>query len=158
MFAHVWKRFVSLTCLAGSAALFVFSCSEARPLPPKGDDDAGAVSCDVGTSGCACDSVTGCRVGLLCISGKCLPTEGGQGGVPNDSNVPDLPGYGGTRSTAPGDGGTSPAPEDASVSDASVSDASVSDASLDDTDTGAPVEPPPGGGGSLDAAGGGDAS
>jgi hypothetical protein len=141
MLAPLWKRSVYLACLAAGTLTLVLSCSDARPLPQPVSADAGP-DCEVGTSGCACDVITGCRTGLLCIASKCFPTEGGQGGVPNDSDVMRPPGYGGGTSSSADDAGATP-PRDASTDAAAASDAAGG------ADTGAPVP---------DAAGVGDAS
>lgn len=48
-----------------------------------GDDEAAApalpdagMACERGTRGCACGESNACFDGLLCSSGRCLPTEG----------------------------------------------------------------------------------
>jgi hypothetical protein len=126
------KRPLRLTCLAVASILLALSCSDDEPAPaPVTTPDAGP-ACETGTSGCACDLVTGCELGLLCIARVCLPTEGGQGGVPNDSDVPDLPGYGGDGPSVEDDAGSTPEPSDAAVADAAP-------------DTGAPPIAPDGG-------------
>jgi hypothetical protein len=133
MLDHVLKRSLGLACLGLGSVLFALSCSDAKPLRAPDSPDAGGPACDLGTSGCACAPVTGCRLGLLCIANRCLPTEGGQGGVPNDSDVPDLPGYGGNGPTFEDDAGTTPTPS---------ADAST-DAAAPEADTGAPPGPDP---------------
>src|SRR5688572_26680967 len=107
MLNHVCKRSLRLACLSLGSIMLALSCSDAKPLPAPDAPDAGP-ACDLGTSGCSCAPVTGCRLGLLCVAGKCLPTEGGQGGVPNDSDVPNLPGYGGDGPSVEDDAGTPP--------------------------------------------------
>jgi hypothetical protein len=109
MINPVWKRSLCLACLGLGSVVLAVSCSDATPQsPPVESPDAGP-GCELGTSGCTCAPVTGCRLGLLCVGNRCLPTEGGQGGVPNDSNVPDLPSYGGDGPTLEDDAGNAPA-------------------------------------------------
>lgn len=130
MLAPALKRPLRLACFALSTLLLALSCSDEEPLPSAEGPDGGVPACELGTSGCGCAPVTGCRAGLLCIAMKCLPTEGGQGGVPNDSDVPDLPSYGGGGPTLEDDGGTTPS------ADAAVDAAPA-------PDTGAPPPPDP---------------
>lgn len=137
MLRHVLKRSIGLASLGLGSVLFALSCSDPKPLTAPERPDAGP-ACDLGTSGCACAPVTGCRLGLLCIANRCLPTEGGEGGVPNDSDVPSLPGYGGNAPTFE-DGGATPAP----IADAALDAA----AAQPPADTGAPLTPEPDAGG-----------
>lgn len=130
MLDHVLKRSLRVACLGLGSVILALSCSDAKPLPPPASADAG-VDCELGTSGCGCAPVTGCRIGLLCISQRCLPTEGGQGGVPNDSEVPNLPGYGGDGPTYEDDAGSTP-----------VADAAT-DAAVAEPDSGAAPTPDP---------------
>ncbi|MET0409655.1 MAG: hypothetical protein ABW217_00095 [Polyangiaceae bacterium] len=124
------KRSLRLACLGLGSVIFALSCSDAKPVPAPVRPDAG-VECELGTSGCGCDPITGCNLGLLCISRRCLPTEGGQGGVPNDSEVPNLPGYGGDGPTLENDAGSTP-----------IVDAST-DAAVAEPDSGAAPAPAP---------------
>jgi hypothetical protein len=127
MLDHVLKRSLRLACFVLGSVVFAFACSDAKPLPAPESPDAGAAECELGTSGCGCARVTGCQLGLLCVANRCLPTEGGQGGVPNDSDVPDLPDYGGSGPTLDDDAGSTP----------------IVDASTPGADTGVPPAPDP---------------
>lgn len=51
------------------------SCGEESAPAPAPSPDAGT-SCESGTQGCACGESNACYDGLLCNSGRCLPTEG----------------------------------------------------------------------------------
>jgi hypothetical protein len=127
MLDHVLKRSLCVAGLGLGSVLFALSCADAKPVREPESPDAGAPACELGTSGCGCAPVTGCRLGLLCVANRCLPTEGGQGGVPNDSDVPNLPDYGGGP-TLEDDAGTTP-----------IVDAATDAAAAEDT--GAPPSP-----------------
>jgi hypothetical protein len=101
MLDHVLKRSLCVAGLGLGSVLFALSCADAKPVREPESPDAGAPAC--------------------------LPTEGGQGGVPNDSDVPNLPDYGGGP-TLEDDAGTTP-----------IVDAATDAAAAEDT--GAPPSP-----------------
>src|SRR5688572_28769541 len=79
--ASSWLALVLLTVLGPPVlGALLASCGESEPaVPPRAD--AGA-QCEPGTQGCVCDESNTCDRGLLCISRRCLPTEGSSGNEP----------------------------------------------------------------------------
>jgi hypothetical protein len=91
------------------------ACSDsARPPADAGVGDAATLSCTAGTAQCVCSSAGGCEDNLLCISGRCLSSEGPRSPLTDDrprGPVQALP----------------PALEDAAAPGASGTDAAASD-------------------------------
>lgn len=71
------------------AALGLGACGE-EPVAPLPVIDAGTI-CERGTESCACTASGGCRQGLLCISRRCLPSQGGPSEPPSEPPVRPLP-------------------------------------------------------------------
>lgn len=117
--APLLLRAVRLAPLLLGASLI--ACAEERPLPPPDEPDAGVLDCTPGTSGCVCAEGATCRVGSLCISGRCLEPEGGGQPVPNDDRRPPVPRPPPTRP----DAGPAPSPSAPSDAGAVPSDAST---------------------------------
>jgi hypothetical protein len=75
-----WAWFLAL-------ALGHAGCGDSTPSVPDGGSDA-AIACEAGELACACTGTGGCRDGLFCLAGRCLPAENPG---PNEPNVPRPP-------------------------------------------------------------------
>ena len=109
-----------LLTLSLSAGLGLGACGETKGSADT-PDATSAPLCEPGTRACLCSSTDACDPGLLCITGRCLATQGGHD--PPESEGPTL---------RPPPGPPTPPPAPPSSSDAGQADSGpdVSDASV----------------------------
>jgi hypothetical protein len=121
--------------LGWAACLAWLACADPDRSSTDTGVDAAVPDCERGASGCACLANGRCLEELLCITGRCVSTQGRPDPEEPDVVRPGLPRPPVTPAPNPSAGDAAPPP---SAGDASaLTDASVSDASADaraDTD------------------------
>jgi hypothetical protein len=120
----------SLFTLSLSAGLGLGACGETKGIADT-PDATSAPLCEPGTQACLCSTTDACDPGLLCITGRCLATQGGHD--PPESAGPAL---------RPPPGPPTPPPAASSSSDGG-SDAGPADSGPDVSDASADGSPAP---------------